>query len=1171
MADMWVLDRYDNPLAILSSDAEDDACTFYSDNFREELNQGASFSFTCNAMHEDSKYITGLNQVVFKDEDGYFRLFRIREIDRGTDNDSAEKIAHCEPAEMELLEAIVEDLRPTNKTQQYALDKVLEGTRWRGNVTAQTGTQSTNFYHINAYEAINKIIEVWGGELRFTVNFDEENNKIIERVVNIEQRRGNDEGDRFEVGFNVESIHVTDMVYPVSALYGWGGSEETENGGNTRYLNFADVEWRVSNGDPANKPLGQTWIELPGAKEKYGYKNPDGTFINSFGQWQDENILDPKELLQKTFEHLRDTASKPQATYELKVIPTDHISLGDTRTAIDDTQAERIQIQSRVIALEYSISNPAGTKTVEMGEFLEVYQPDRRLDDIEDKIKNIDRNVQVTDGSFPDIIPKTPTSVTVKGSFDSVSITWDYDPSSYIAAYEVYCSKTTGFTPSIENRLWRGKQSGCLHENAGVDNVWYYRVRVINYHGKASEFTPEISAKTQRILTDDILFGAVTADRLADLAVTADKLSRDFSEANILPGSLLRASDINGLNSAGISVVKNGDHNEVTATKTKTDNALFGISTSPRKTLSLVKGQTYTISFELKRGDIPGITYLNFRSTNSSSENNLINTESISNLTKNPADQFVRVDLSFESPLSSDTIHLLLGGSVGDVAAAGSFSIRKLQIRRGLVKKEYTFSPFDVLLTDGSVTSDFIANAAIGSAHIQNAAINSANIADAVITSAKIAEAAVGTAAIQNAAITKAHLKTAIIDTAHIIDGAITNAKIGSLSADKITSGTIKAIDITGSLIKGGRFEPLNESSAYKSYIEGNKIYQRRNYRTTSSPFDRYEEMNITSGQISMITGSREGGTDTPLRYLDIEDASIQMTSNTSQNGYASMDIFCNDKVLGGSDPTSRIQMKIGGTTSMNIWSGLSGNKKYANIDARNSDFMQLNGPDIDIIATKAVFLKSGTGMSLYGGSNGISMYDTSSIRGRSSKNLEVYADKELILKGGGAYNADFTIRTDSAGPQIFSKAIYNRTYSSAANVHITSYGTLGRVTSASKYKLNIEGFPTDKYDRVLELIPKTWYDKSAVENYAESLANGEGDMVEEEAPYITRIPGLIAEDVEAAGLSEFVSYGEPDENGKREIEGLMYDRLITLLIPIVKRLKGKVESIEGRMQNAGI
>ncbi|MFE4759061.1 hypothetical protein ACFRIB_54645, partial [Streptomyces mirabilis] len=209
--------------------------------------------------------------------------------------------------------------------------------------------------------------------------------------------------------------------------------------------------------------------------------------------------------------------------------------------------------------------------------------------------------------------------------------------------------------------------------------------------------------------------------------------------------------------------------------------------------------------------------------------------------------------------------------------------------------------------------------------------------------------------------------------------------------------------------------------------------------------------------------------------------------------------------------------------------------------------------------------------LDLYGGTKGLYLFGTRYIGGHASNNLEIDSTKELILRGGGSDGGDLTIRKDGSGPQVFSKAIYNRTTSNAANVHITSYGTLCRVTSASKYKINIEELPAEKYDRVLNLLPKTWYDKNSVEKYAENLADGKGDTTGEEAPYISRIPGLIAEDVEAAGLPEFVSYGEPDETGKREIEGLMYDRLTTLLIPIVKGLKEKVENIEGRMQNAGI
>lgn len=982
MADMYILSPDDQVLTVLSSDGQE-ACRFWDAKYKEELNKGSSFSFVADASHPDARYLFEENQVVFRDKDGILRLFVIKELDDTDENSEVNTLVTCEAAMMELAETFVKDFRPTDKTAQFVLDNVLARSRWVAEVSAELGTNSTTFYKKTALECIAEVINIWGGELQDYIEFD--GNKITKRIIKILPRRGKDSGKRFEIDKDTENIKRTVISYPLTALWGYGASiastdeDGEETGGYSRFIDFSEVEWKKSKGDPVDKPLGQEWVGDPDLLKRLG-RLKNGELIHREGQYNNEDITDPAELLKATYNHLITTASKTEVNYELSVqllqnVPGyehEHVELGDTTIAIDRNFAIPIETSQRIISMEYDITDPDNTCVVEIGQFLSVLQGDDRIDQIEN-ILDKNRGTwerkpdagEVTDGSFPDKKPPVPSNVEVKSLFQNIALTWDYDPSSYIAAYEIYASQIKGFTPLTENRIFRGKTSGYEHFT-GVNEVWYYRLRAINTRGTASDFTDEFSATTQRILTDDILFGAVTADRLADLAVTADKLSRDFSEANILPGSLLRASDINGLNSASISVVKNGEHNELTATKTKTDNALFGISTSPRKTLSLVKGQTYTISFELKRGDIPGITYLNLRSTNTSSENNPINTSSISDLTKNPPDQFVRVDLSFESPLSSDTIHLLLGGSVKDVTASGSFSIRKLQIRRGLVKKEYTFSPFDVLLTDGSVTSDFIANAAIGSAHIQNAAINSANIADAAITSAKIAEAAVGTAAIQNAAITKAHLKTAIIDTAHIIDGAITNAKIGSLSADKITSGTIKAIDITGSLIKGGRFEPLNESSAYRSYIEGNKIYQRFDYSVTSGePWKRYDEMTITSGQISMVTGGRDTGTDQPLRYLDIEDASLKMSSNTSQTGYASMDILCNDKILGKQDPFSTLRMKIAGSTSLNIWSGLNGGKKYANMDARSSDIMQLLGPEIHMFADNYMQLRGGTGIGL--------------------------------------------------------------------------------------------------------------------------------------------------------------------------------------------------------------
>ncbi len=82
-----------------------------------------------------------------------------------------------------------------------------------------------------------------------------------------------------------------------------------------------------------------------------------------------------------------------------------------------------------------------------------------------------------------------------------------------------------------------------------------------------------------------------------------------------------------------------------------------------------------------------------------------------------------------------------------------------------------------------TITSANIANATITNAKIANATIQNSKIEDATITAAKIALATITTALIQNAAIT----------TALIANAAITDAKIQSLSAGKITAGTITA------------------------------------------------------------------------------------------------------------------------------------------------------------------------------------------------------------------------------------------------------------------------------------------------------------------------------------------------------------------------------------------
>lgn len=185
-------------------------------------------------------------------------------------------------------------------------------------------------------------------------------------------------------------------------------------------------------------------------------------------------------------------------------------------------------------------------------------------------------------------------------------------------------------------------------------------------------------------------------------------------------------------------------------------------------------------------------------------------------------------------------------------------------------------------------------------------------------------------------------------------------------------------------------------------------------------------------------------------------------------------------------------------------------------------------------------------------------------------------------ITGNSAYNTFLQIGHmdfgyDSTGKYISAPAIYSRQYGDIAHVGITSSGTLGRITSATKYKTAIELINEENAPKILNLNPKSWYDKQAVETTAKQLRkvsptdeNGIEKLVESlenesDIPYLRRINGLIAEDLLEAGLEDFVIYGEADENGVSEPEGIMYDRLWTMLIPIVRDQQARIEYLESK------
>lgn len=548
MSDLYIFDRHDSLLSILSNET-DNACPFWDAHFEEKINQGSTFQFSAPADHEDSQFIVDENQVAFKDKDGFFRLFVIKELEQ-TDGEAIPTItAICSAAITELNDDIITDKRPKDKSLAFALGEALNGTRWKLGTVADKGLNSTNFYYLPVSDAIVKCISIWGGEMRDRIVIS--GNKITDRILDVLPRRGENTGKRWEIDKDILKLTHKVQSYPKTALYGRGGSVPTTNeageetGGNGRKTTFEEVLWLIRSGDPADKPIGQEWVGDAEALAVYGRRNADGTLRHRMGVYESQET-DPEKLIKETWAALQEQ-KKPINNYELDVFLLEDISgyehekvrLGDTTIAINRAFAKPIEQEERVIVYKYDVSDPDNTGVVELGDPISLYSEEDRMDEIEEKVddtqdivdeikddlEDIKEEVDapIDDGDIEDVIPDVPI-VTATGLFKSIMLEWQYVSAISLSHYEVYASKTAGFTPGPDNMVWKG-DTGYYTHNAGAGETWYFRVRGVNTHGNASDYSEETTADTVRIWTDDILFGAVTAEKIKDLTITAAELA----------------------------------------------------------------------------------------------------------------------------------------------------------------------------------------------------------------------------------------------------------------------------------------------------------------------------------------------------------------------------------------------------------------------------------------------------------------------------------------------------------------------------------------------------------------------------------------------------------------------------------------------------------------------
>ena len=557
MTTLYFLNKDDNLVDTITQ-----STGLISAELTEELNSVVSAPLIIRYSNDVGRTLNGAyveNSVVFRDKDGVLRLFTIKEVDEVHSFEGTETVLTCFPAFTEINHKLVRKFIKKGALPSEVLTAALDGTRWTGNVYGVSTPRNISIENKSALDVVWDIIEDWGIDIKDSVVFD--GNTITERSLTLSQTIGFESPVWFEVGYNLQSISRTILSDPFTTIYPRGASldtvsEDVESEGRAEYLDISDVEWSVANGDPVDKPLGQSYLTSPHALDKYGIRDGGNVYHREMF-WEDSSIDNAETLASAAWKALQANID-PEVSYEISAIEVaENLRLGDYITVVDHNFNPSVSLRSRIVSIKYDLLDVMGTMVYEVGQILR-YKRHSPIKDVIDKVtdKESQWDAPVTETSYPDIPPPIPKGVVVKGGFKSIFLSWNFVGDMSVKTFRVYASDISGFGPDETNLVYEGATNAFNHE-LDTNITRFYRLQAVNYRGRVSGFTVEFTASTVKIITDDMLFGSVNADILADLSVSAEKLADQAVNEAKLGAGAVTATKIANL-AVGNAAIENG-------------------------------------------------------------------------------------------------------------------------------------------------------------------------------------------------------------------------------------------------------------------------------------------------------------------------------------------------------------------------------------------------------------------------------------------------------------------------------------------------------------------------------------------------------------------------------------------------------------------------------------
>lgn len=306
---------YDNSLKILDELGRSD---IVSADKVEQLNN----QWTIEVSIPYKKYNKLTDYLGFKYQDNFF-IYKIISAKREN------HLIHLTGIHLffhELKGHVIRDRRFNNNSTEGIIHAVLDGTEWIYEIESSKSA-STNFYHITNLEAFYQAIETLGVE--FTLSMQYSGDGLIKKVI-VKDFISRDKGKWYEYGDKLVSVIAEESHSNIfTAFIGRGKGLETDDGGYSRKLKFDNVEWKESNGNPIDKPLGQDYVEIKEATELYGFPNgkPRVAVIDF------DEIEDAEKLIQATYNYAIEEA-RPKLQLKASAIDNETVEIGEIATVI---------------------------------------------------------------------------------------------------------------------------------------------------------------------------------------------------------------------------------------------------------------------------------------------------------------------------------------------------------------------------------------------------------------------------------------------------------------------------------------------------------------------------------------------------------------------------------------------------------------------------------------------------------------------------------------------------------------------------------------------------------------------------------------------------------------------------------------------------------------------